>query len=235
MYTWYCPKITLKIKMKKITSNVIIILAFLFKICLFNNCQNNKRINDVRNSENIVYIEDSISNIAINDNLNFNFKLIVSADSISLNQIRVYQKKELIQTINIDNVIWSKYCQFLDWNFDGFKDLSIRVNCSATGMCTYWVWNFNPSTNKFILNKDVSGILGWEIDRKNKQLINYYREGANHEFKRVYKYIIGKLKLIKSIDKQIYNYDSVLWKVTTTKKFEGDKIIRSKDSTIISN
>lgn len=30
----------------------------------------------------------------------------------------------------------------IDWNFDGYKDITVLDNC-GTGGCAYWIWNYS--------------------------------------------------------------------------------------------
>ena len=43
------------------------------------------------------------------------------------------------------------------------------------------------------------------------------------------------LKLKKSVDRQLLNYDGEYWKVITTETVDSNKFARTKDSVIIGN
>ena len=186
--------------------------------------------------------EGILKNEILGENNNFSLKFITVKDDVFLKTIEVYNNKNLFQTIEVYNnkeidqtimtteILRINDYGFKDWNFDGYNDISIQVDCGATGNCTYWVWDYDPNSNTFILNENISGYMGWKLDTKSKQLINHYREGANHELFRYYIYNNQKLKQLKAVDKQIYNYNSVLWKVTTTENLENNKVIRTRDS-----
>lgn len=226
------------------------VITLLF-LCSIISCQNAKKLkvsNDLKEIKELkkkkevklknetqtkIYKSDSIKDITIGGNQKFSFKFISTKDSLHLKRIKIYQSEKLIQTIETNKECYEKKYQFIDWNFDGYKDITVLYNCGATGLCAYWVWNYDPKINKFTYNKQISEWLGIEIDSEEKQIINHYREGANHEIWSFLKYNGEKLKLTKRIDRQIYNYDGVYWNVYSTEEKLTSGVIKSRDSVII--
>lgn len=226
-----------------------IVITLLF-FCSIISCQNAKKMkvsNDLKEIKELkkkkevkfkdetqtkIYKSDSIRDITIGKNQKFSFKFISAKDSLHLMKIKIYQDENLIQTIETNKVTHRKQYQFIDWNFDGFLDITVLSNCGSGG-CTYWIWNYDPEMKKFVYNKLISGYIGLEIDHDLEQIIFHYREGWRHEFWSFKKYEGEKLKLVKHIDKFVYNYDGVHWKVTTTEKLVKDKLVMTKDSVIV--
>ncbi len=84
----------------------------------------------------------------------YNIKLLNMGDS-SLFQ-------EIIDTSDTFN-FWEKI-QIADFNFDGFKDISLVMSRDAIGQAQFDYWIFNPQKNQYELNNEFSGLLACEVD-----------------------------------------------------------------------
>ena len=107
------------------------------------------------NSDKIDFIEsNSIENVEIGENKVFSFKFIKDRDSLHLIKINIYQNDKIFQTIKTNKECYEKKHQFIDWNFDGYKDITVLSDCGSGG-CTYWIWNYDSKEGKFIYNSQL--------------------------------------------------------------------------------
>ena len=138
-----------------------------------------------------------IDSITITDNKQSSFKFYTDFSGYNLKTILVHKDSEKVQEITANKSILTKDFQLTDWNFDGFKDISVLYNCGSGG-CAYWIWNYSPKTKQYYYNEELSGRLGLEMDAKTQQIIFHYRTGSSEESWEYYNYINDKLTFIKS-------------------------------------
>ena len=146
--------------------------------------------------------------------------------------INIYSDGILYQKINANKDIENKKFQLIDWNFDGFKDITVLNNCGSGG-CSYWIWNYAPKYDKYIYNKELSEVLGLEIDTLNKFIVFHYRAGFHEEVWDTMQYKNDKLKFVKGLYKEKWN-DSLgnFWVKNTYSKMVENTVIRRIDSFI---
>ena len=64
---------------------------------------------------------------------------------------------------------------------------------------TYWIWNYDPKRGKYFYNKDLSEVLGLEMDSEQKLILFHYRGGDQEEYWDYYEYKNNELVYIKEI------------------------------------
>jgi hypothetical protein len=129
-----------------------------------------------------------------------NYKFNVDSSGYFLKSIIIYSDNIPIQIIEANKEIERKDFQLVDWNFDGYKDISVLYNCGSGG-CAYWIWNYSKENEKYYYNNDLSEYLGLEIDTISKFIILHYRAGYNEENWDSLQYKNNKLSFVKSLYK----------------------------------
>lgn len=122
-----------------------------------------------------ITFQDSIPSIKI-DNQNLSFKFMVDTSGYILKKIIVKSNSKIIQSIHANKQIEFREYSLIDWNFDGYKDITVLCN-QGSGGTAYWIWNYNKQKKQFIYNKKLSEVLGLENDSINKKVQFNYREG----------------------------------------------------------
>ena len=216
-------------------------IFFLITIVCYYSCttKNNKPIIDnqlVLESENnnsvITAKEDSIPPTKISNSKTFSFKFNADSSGYYVKTINIYTDNTLLQKITANKEIECKLFQLIDWNFDGFKDITVLNNCGSGG-CAYWIWNYSQKEQKYIYNKELSEVLGLEIDIPNKYIVFHYRAGYPEEFWDTLQYKNDKLQFVKGLFRERFN-DSLgnSWVKNTYKKLVDEVIITKVDSFI---
>lgn len=108
---------------------------------------------------------------------NLSFKFIVDTSGYVLENIIVKSNSKIVQSILANKSIEFKEFSFIDWNFDGYKDITVLYN-RGSGGSAYWIWNYDKRTKKFIYDSKLSEVLGLENDSVYKKVVLNYREGA---------------------------------------------------------
>ena len=129
-------------------------------------------------------------------------------------KLNIYKSDKLIQTINYNGDCY--FLELIDWNFDGYKDISVLCDAGVTGNTTYKIWMYNPKMKVFVF--DTNFLLGnCFIDTNKGFIIKHYREGSQFESWEYYKFKNNKLIFNHSKEVQFLNYG---------KKGTWEKIIR---------
>jgi len=190
---------------------------------------NNSQIRKLSDGPFIEFINDKI-----NKNLGL-FEFILWSDDKGnhLRKISIKKDGKDFQTIYTNKEIWEKEFKLVDWNFDGYKDISVIYNCGSGG-CAYWIWNYSPSKNKFVYNKDLSDVLGLEKDSVNKFIVYHWRAGYNDENWDTMKYVNDKLFFVKGLYQQRWNDQKGRdWIKKTRSKIINNKKVYKVDSAIV--
>ena len=167
------------------------------------------------------------------DKLTFSFKFYYDKTGCLLNKIEVCTNENIYQTIPIHIAIEDRKIYFKDWNFDGYKDISIIIN-QGSGGTNYCIWNYNPKVKKFIFNKDLSDVLGLEMDSISKYIIFHYRAGWQEELWDTLIYKKSKLVFIKGMRQQQWNDEKGnQWRKRTFNRIINHRFVTKVDSCII--
>ncbi|WP_298288945.1 hypothetical protein [uncultured Lutibacter sp.] len=184
------------------------------------------------NISNILSSNDSIVGDKIAGN-QFSYKFNADSTGHLLKSITVYSEGSKIQEIIANKATYDKKYGLIDWNFDGYKDITVLYN-SGSGGCAYWIWNYSQNDGKFYYNDRLSEKLGLEIDPASKYIIFHYRAGWPEERWDTLKYLNNKLKFVKGLYQERWiDSDGNSWVKNTSREFINDEIIQSVDSLII--
>lgn len=175
---------------------------------------------------------DSIPPTKIVGDKSLSFKFNIDSSGSLLKTINVYSDNILIQKITANKYFERKEFQLIDWNFDVAKDITVLYNCGSGG-CAYWIWNYSPTTNKFIYNKELSEVLGLEIDTVDQFIVFHYRGGYSEERWDSMKYVNNKLQFVKGRYRERWN-DSLgnSWVKNTYSKMINNLLVTNVDSSI---
>ncbi len=176
---------------------------------------------------------DSLANLRIDGVRRLSYKFNVDKSGYLLKTIIVYSDNIPIQIIEANKEIDQKDFQLIDWNFDGYKDITVRHSC-GTGGCSYWIWNYSVENQKYYFNKELSDMLGLEIDSISKYIIFHYRAGWSEEYWDSLQYKNNKLSFVKGLYLQRWT-DAVgnTWVKNTRSKMINNKLITKIDSSIV--
>lgn len=176
-----------------------------------------------------IFEKDSI----IDGTSQLSFKFNIDSSGAILNSIFVYLKSNKVQEIIVNKKIDNKEFQLVDWNFDGYKDISVKSNCGSGG-CTYWIWDYIPKRKTFFYNKELSDRIGLEIDTISKYIIFHYRAGYSEENWDSFQYQNNKLLFVKGLLQERWNdLNGQTWIKRTKTKMINNKSIITVDSNII--
>jgi hypothetical protein len=178
-------------------------------------------------------IKDSISGY-INPKLGlYSFKFDLDTAHLKLKKIKIYSDGKLVQTIKTNKECEHLDFSLIDWNFDGYKDITAIYNCGSGG-CAYWIWNYSPKLNKFVYNTVLSERLGLEIDLVSKCIVFHFRDGVHLEYWDTMKYCNNKLVLVKGFtQKRWFDKDGNIWLKEIHKKVIHGVVRRTVDSMMI--
>jgi hypothetical protein len=147
-----------------------------------------------------------------------------------LSKILVYQGNSLYQKIDANKSIYLKEFRLVDWNFDGFKDISV-LNESGSGGRSYWIWLFNPKKCNYVYNEELSQIWGLEQDTISSYIVHHFRNGAAEENWDTLKFVNGKLEYVKGLYQQRYSdLKGNQWKKQTRHFNKNNKWVEVVDS-----
>jgi len=199
---------------------------------------NSPKPNSINSSSNPIYNSEIPYNDSLvfhlgNDKSLYSLKFIVEVvDRNFLREIMFYKDKNLIQVIKANKYIENGNFQLIDWNFDGYKDIT-AVEFVGSGGNSYYIWNYSPHEKKYVFNTLLSKNQGLEIDTLSKYIVYHNRAGYESESWDASKYVKNKLVFVKGFFQQRWNdQKGNAWtKMTRTKMVHG--ILKTTvDSTI---
>ena len=178
-------------------------------------------------------LSDSIIEHNIGGSAKLSFKFNVDSTGYFLKSIIIYKNNNKYQVIRANKDIQYNDFRLIDWNFDGFKDITVLYNCGSGG-CAYWIWNYSDKTKKYYYNSELSGILGLEIDSISEYIIFHYRNGWPEEYWDSLKYINNKLTYIKGLYVESWTDTNInYWERRTHKSIVNNRLVTDVDSPII--
>jgi len=143
--------------------------------------ENTSRIKQQFNNTANYITDDSLVAFKVDGAPQLGYKFNVDSSGYLLKSIIIYSDNIPIQIIDANKEIERKDFQLVDWNFDGYKDISVLYNCGSGG-CSYWIWDYSKESGKYYYNNELSEHLGLEIDTISKFIIFHYRAGGNEEY-----------------------------------------------------
>ncbi len=163
----------------------------------------------------------------------FSYTFKVNSATGMLESIKVYSGSNMTQEIHANKDIERKEFNLVDWNFDGYMDITALYNCGSGG-CSYWIWNYSPEKNQYYFNTELSEVIGLEIDAINKFLVIHYRAGYNDESWDSLNYNNNKLSFVKGLHRERWN-DQIgnTWEKKTYSKLVSNKILVTVDSFLV--
>lgn len=197
-------------------------------------CNTSKRTSDrARVFGPVMISRDSISGYNPDDKQALSYKFIVDTSGYLLKSILIYSNGKPLQVIEANKEIERIDFHLVDWNFDGYKDISVLYNC-GTGGCAYWIWNYSPAENEYYFNDDLSEKLGLEIDTTSRYIIFHYRGGWSNEYWDTSQYIGNQLTFVKGLYRERGN-DTLgnIHVKDTYRKMQDGKLIEYSDSYVI--
>lgn len=176
---------------------------------------------------------DSISTKAIESRPQLSYKFNTDSTGYILKSIFIYSDAIKVQEIIANKNIERKEFRLVDWNFDGYKDISVFGSCGSGG-CAYWIWNYSPKSGKYYFNKELSEVLGLEIDNADEFIIFHYRAGYPEEFWDTLQYKNDKLTFVKGLYQERWgDIHGNSWIKHTYSKNINNKRVVKVDSSII--
>lgn len=228
-----------------------IILIF-FSLCLIS-CNNKtpdkgedsgeaeRKINDsltsrlIANSEKLIRgsLNNSAGYINIGKDIKLNFEFDLDTSKNLLKTITVHKDNKKHQTIKVNKIPEIPLYYLIDWNFDGYKDITVLQQCGSGG-CSYWIWNYSDKTKKYYYNTELSEKTGLEIDSLNELILIHFRGGWTTETWDTLKYIDDKLTLINGLTVERGVADSgKIWITRTHKNRINNRLVTKVDSPVI--
>jgi hypothetical protein len=177
----------------------------------------------------IVDFSDTVDTYMGNDF--YSFKLNLDPNNEINKYIQVYLNGQRHQKIKFTDYVEGNYIQLIDWNFDGFRDISI-VYSSGSGGISYMIYIFNPIKGTFVKDKKLSG-KGLLIDSVNHFIVDHWRTGADSENWDTCTYENGKLHFIKGLYLEHYLNEKGYWEKQTRSRVVNNKRIQTVDSVLL--
>ena len=223
-------------------SHLVILLLFALFISCDSQKENTKTLNS---SDKAAVVDESIrskiidkgseyviSNAHIGGGNIFSFKFNTDSVDFYLRSIDVFSNQAVFQNISVEQESYRSY-DLTDWNFDGYKDISVCQGCGSAG-CQYLIWNYSPSQNRFNFNEMLSGKLGLQLDSVNQYILFNTRSGYSYENLNTYEYEGDSISLLKNIivERHIDSLNQ-LWEKNTVTELINNKLVYDLDSFII--
>lgn len=220
---------------------ILLMTILLFCSCNSRNRESNNDKQLLKDFANMVSFINNFSGSSSGDSIPptkidglraLSFKFNVDSSGYLLKTINIYSDNKQIQRIIANKEIYRNEFQLIDWNFDGYKDISVLYNCGSGG-CAYWIWNYSSKENRYIYNKELSEVLGLEIDTTDQYIVFHYRAGYSEENWDSLKYKDNKLLFVKGLYRERWN-DSLgnSWVKNTYSKMIKNVVITKTDSFI---
>jgi hypothetical protein len=163
----------------------------------------------------------------------YSLKLNIDPNNEIDKYIQVYLNGQKHQKIKFTDYVEGNYIQLIDWNFDGFSDISV-VYSSGSGGISYMIYNFNPIKGTFLKDKKLSG-KGLLIDSVNHFIVDHWRTGADSEDWDTFTYKNGKLNFVKGFYLERYSNEKGYFERHTRSKLVNNKRIQTVDSVLLDN
>lgn len=191
----------------------------------------------IANSEKMIRgsLSDSTGYINIGNNTNLSFKFNIDTAQNLLKTIIIYKDNKKHQIIKVNKIPQTLLYYLIDWNFDGYKDITVFQMWGSGGR-SYWIWNYSDKTKKYYYNAELSEITGLEIDSLSESIIVHYRGGWSIELWDTLKYLDKKLTLINglTVERGVADSDNIFIK-RTHRSLVNNRLVTKVDSPVIVN
>jgi hypothetical protein len=186
-------------------NKIIIVLISFFLCSILFNCSNKKDNQNVKvdSDYNLVKMETSSPNFTYNifsneDSLHIYYDsiLVIDANGHNIQSISLNDKNEWGRLKISKQEEFPIY--FEDYNFDGFKDLSVtrQISQMANIFSSYWL--FDSKQGEFIYNDQLSSLNSPSFDSLKKEITCSYKSGVNEPvIEEIYKWANNKLVRLK--------------------------------------
>ena len=176
---------------------------------------------------------DSIIEFNVNGLNDLAVKFNVDSSGHILKTIIIYHNGKIEQKIKVNKYIDNNFFQLIDWNFDGFKDISVREGCGSGG-CVYFIWNYSNKKQKFIYNTKISEVIRLEMDSISNRIVCHYRAGYAEENWDTFVYQNDKLNFEKGLFVERWtDQNQNSWKKKTSCQIINGEAIYKIDSAIV--
>jgi hypothetical protein len=215
-------------------------MKYLIVICLccFVNCNKKEKLIRSEDTNVLLFrdykmVGDSIIENKIEKIPQMSYRFISIDSGIILDTLKIYKDFKLIQKLAVNEHFIQKKTRLIDWNFDGYKDISVVSECGNAG-CSYLIWNYIPKKQIYSMNNELSNKMGLELDSVAKKIVFHIRTGFAEENWDTFNYIDNKLEFEKGLYRTRFNNEKGdCWLHNYYSKKVKNKIISSEDSVII--
>jgi hypothetical protein len=160
------------------------------------------------------------------------YKFNIDSTNDFLKSIIVYSDFKEMQKINVNQRVEGNNFQLIDWNFDGYKDITVLEFAGSAGL-SYLIWNYSPKSSKYVYNKTLSYRQGLEIDSISNNIIFHYRAGYPEEKWDTFSYVNNKLHFLKGVYQERYSDGKNDWVKRSRTIILNNKSIETVDSFIV--
>ena len=197
--------------------NKLILLALLFTFFSCSEEKNKEKAQTIEQKDRPTLYAEYLNSVG-------KLEFIPKLDKLRKNSIIVKSGNKVFQTIKLKAPLPEEF-ELIDWNFDGFKDVSIR-NPSGSAGVTYEVYNYDKVKNRFILNKELlENYL--QIDSIHQRVVFTFSSGCDIKNRDTMEYVNNKLVFEKGLN--LTRLPDKLVRVKSSKMIEG-KIIEKIDT-----
>jgi hypothetical protein len=189
-----------------------------------------KRKPEIKLDYQLLY--DSIICNPVKGKEQLSYKFNLDSISDSLKSIIVYSDFKKIQKISVNQMVEENNFQLIDWNFDGYKDITVLEFAGSAGL-SYLIWNYSPKSSKYVYNKTLSDRQGLEIDSISKYIIFHYRAGYPEEKWDTFSYVNNKLHFLKGVYQERFSDGKNDWVKRSRSIILNNKLIETVDSFIV--
>ncbi len=197
--------------------NKLILLALLFTFFSCSEEKKKEKAHTIEQKDRPTLYAEYVNSVG-------KLEFIPKLDRLRKNSIIVKSGNKVFQTIKLKAPLPEEF-ELIDWNFDGFKDVSIR-NPSGSAGVTYEVYNYDKVKNRFILNKELlENYL--QIDSIHQRVVFTFSSGCDIKNRDTMEYVNNKLVFEKGLN--LTRLPDKLVRVKSSKMI-GGKIIEKIDT-----
>lgn len=178
----------------------LILLFVIFPIVIFSQKSNWKNFSEEKisiiniNKTKQYKFKEFILNVVWNEKLSYSENIGYYGGIKKLSILKENKELQIINNIEDNIALGNIYFSFYDYNFDGYIDFSIPIDCGKN--CWYKYYFFNPKSNKFEHKKSWDYLRIKKIDKENKMILSESNGNVDEKNKKIYK--IKGLEIIEN-------------------------------------